>query len=83
MASVDGAKLARGAAMTPNPRKQPHAPFLDEDAATALEHGERVPTPHADELVGTSGSHTAEADERAEEPYGELADSSTAEGGDD
>lgn len=69
--------------MTPNPRKQPHVPFLDEDAENALEHGERAPTAHEDELVGTSGSHSAAADERAEEPYGELADSSTAEGGGD
>ena len=69
--------------MTPNPRKQPHVPFLDEEPGDAHEHGERAPSPREDELAGTSGSHSAEADERAEEPYGELPDSSTAEGGGD
>jgi hypothetical protein len=69
--------------MTPNPKRQPHVPFLDEDAGNAHEHGERPSPPREDELVGTSGSHSVEADERAEEPYGELPESSSAEGGDD
>lgn len=69
--------------MTPRPKKVPHVAFLGDDAGDAREHGERAPEAHPDELIGTSGTHSGTPDSRAEEPYGELAASSTAEGGDD
>jgi hypothetical protein len=67
--------------MTPNPRRQPHVPFLNEDARDAHEHGERASTPREEELIGSSGTHSPETDERAEEPHGELPEASSVEGG--
>ena len=60
---------SEGARPTP-----PHVSFLGNDAADASEHGERSPTPpRADDgTLGTSASHAAAPDARAEEPCGEL-----------
>ena len=69
--------------MTPGPKKLPHVPFLGDDTGDPREHGERAPEAHEDDLLGTSGTHGGPTDSRAEEPHGEIAASSTAEGGDD
>lgn len=51
----------------------PHPSFLDGDAPEAIEHGEHPPALRDDSLVGTTGTHGAAPDLRAEEPYGELS----------
>ena len=83
-AATRAAKRRASSAMTPPDvaRPTPHVSFLGDDAPDASEHGERAPAPREDTLLGTSGSHTPAPDERAEEPFGELAPSAAAEGDD-
>lgn len=57
--------------------------YLGDDAGDPREHGERAPEARPEDLLGTTGTHGGAPDSRAEEPYGELAASSTTEGGDD
>ena len=70
--------MKRSPAPIPDPRKEgPRSrrpSSLDDDVADGHEHGERADaTPREDELLGTSGSHTATPDARAEEPFGEAS----------
>jgi len=74
---------AAGSGPKDRPKNAPHVAFQDDAEGDAREHGERAPSAHTDDLIGTSGTHGPPDDARGEEPYGELPPSSTAEGGGD
>lgn len=83
-------KRAKRSPATPEPKAPdpsdpthapPHAPFLDDDSASVLEHGERGKrAAREDALVGTSSSHGAALDKRAEEPSAEISTRASTEG---